>query len=887
MARGPGGASRLVLALFTAAPPDRCFSKESRRLRTPPELPRGDPVRIARPVLRQGRAAVSPRNPGRRTELHKKMSKTPTMKRLTLLAAILALLCLMPLSAWPEEGVPAPPAVPAAQDPLVPDRLPPLILPPLSGEQAEPGEPGGAPPSEPVEDPTAAPVEEPIAQPPAPLPMPKGPAVVRNNLPVGRRYHFALDYDGKLVGYSHFSVDRQLTLGGQSSFLLSSATRIKIGVGGVQDLKFSSQLEVDKKTLAPSSFQCVQKSAEGALQVNCVYSPTMVAQRNHVGQFEQTHFHNFEGPAPHLIFNNLWGELDTFAEHYWLLVRAASTGGVLPAYDPILRGGGQVVVYAPTTESWDWNGRKVATRVYPVTDLKGTLLARVRVLDSNMEPLEIREIGRGLVFRRSDPSIVGRIDKVPGLDLWAAKTGHSNIFFPDPEKLTTLEADVELNLRGGQFADHQISGYRQYFTGQMAEGFMKGRVVVRSVPLEVSRRTPFPLRGEIPTELQAYLQPGPGVESDFVPLTTKAAELTWKAENAFQAARRLNSFVAGEIETGLSLPSARFCLESGVGNAESRALLLVAMARASGLPARRIGGLVFQNGDFVPHHWAEIWLGTQEAWTPFDPTTNEAGQIGASHIALWESGDIQSTAIQVKNYAPRAPRKVAYFNTELAWPVGEQRVYAILRDGERVGTEVARVGDMQFLDNQEVYSFEAQATLQDGEKTLEMKSELLVDPAGLPVRFHMVSGDPAVPVETELRFKADTLHQSVKGGTRPLERDVPFARGTYLTDQRFLTQWALVVGQVPQPKPGDTVAPEKKQTLHVFVPEDLRSRELVLEARDAENLTLADGSEILARKYETEKGMLFFLNDQNQVVKIAIPSQKLEVLLEKTEFRID
>jgi hypothetical protein len=144
-----------------------------------------------------------------------------------------------------------------------------------------------------------------------------------------------------------------------------------------------------------------------------------------------------------------------------------------------------------------------------------------------------------------------------------------------------------------------------------------------------------------------------------------------------------------------------------------------------------------------------------------------------------------------------------------------------------------------------------------------------------------------VQVETELRFKADTLHQSVKGGTRPLERDVPFARGTYLTDQRFLTQWALVVGQVPQPKPGDTVAPEKKQTLHVFVPEDLRSRELVLEARDAENLTLADGSEILARKYETEKGMLFFLNDQNQVVKIAIPSQKLEVLLEKTEFRID
>ncbi len=806
------------------------------------------------------------------------------MKRLPLLAAILALLCLLPLTAWPEEGRPASPATPAAKDPLVPDHLPPLILPPLPGDSSEPGDPS---PSDPVEDPTAAPVEEPIAQPPPPLPMPQGPAVVRNNLPVGRKYHFALDYDGKLVGYSHFSVDRLLTLGGQSSFMLSSATRIKIGVGGVQDLKFASQLEVDKSTLAPSSFQCIQKSSEGALEVNCVYSPTMVAQRNHVGQFEQTHFHNYEGPTPHLVFNNLWGELDTFAEHYWLLVRAASTGGVLPAYDPILRGAGQVVVYAPKKENWDWDGRKVATRVYPVTDLKGTLLARVRVLDSNMEPLEIREVGRGLVFRRADPSIVQRVDKVAGLDLWPSKIARSNIFFPEPEKLNTLEADLELNLRGGQFADHQISGYRQYFTGQMTEGSMKGRVVVRSVPLEISRRTPFPLRGETPEEIRPYLLPGPGVESDYVPLSTKAAELTWKAENAFQAARRLNSFVAAEIENGISLPSARFCLESGIGNAESRALLLVALARASGLPARRIGGLVFQAGDFVPHHWAEIWLGTQEGWTPFDPTTNEAGQIGASHIALGESGDIQSTIIQVKNYAPRAPRKVAYFNTELTWPVGEQRVYAILRNGERIGTETAWVRDMQFLDNQEVYSFQAQATLQDGEKTLEMESELLVDPAGLPVRFHTVSADPSGPIETELRFKADTLHQSVKGGKSPLEREVPFARGTYLTDQRFLSQWALVVGQLPQSKPGDTVAPEKKQTLHVFVPEDLRSRELVLEARDPETLTLADGSEVLARKYETEKGMIFFLNDQNQVVKIAIPGQKLEVLLEKTEFRMN
>ncbi len=812
------------------------------------------------------------------------------MKRLSLVAAILAILCLLPISAWPQEQAPAPPSTPADQptkDPLVPESLPPLVLPPLPGEteSGQPTEPGQ---TQPTEDSTPeTPAEAPVAQPPTPLPIPAGPAVVKNNLPIGARYFFSLEYNDKLIGYSSFSVDRLLELGGQASFMLTSATRIKIGVGAVQDLKFESQLEIDRKTLAPASFQCVQKSAEGALRVNCVYSPTMVAQRNRVGNLEQTHFHNYQGQTPYLVFNNLWGDLDTFAEHYWLLVRAASKGGVIPAYDPILRGSGQVVVYAPVAETWDWNGRKVATRVYPVTDLKGTLLARVRVLDSNMEPLEIREVGRGLVFRRSGADIARRADKAKGVDLWPNKVAASNVFFPEPEKLTSLEADVELSLRGGQFADHKVAGYRQYFSGQIREGSMKGHVVVRSVPLEISRRSAFPLKETIPEDVKPYLAPGPGVESDFVPLASKAMELTWKSESAFQAARRLNGFVAGDFESGVSLPSARHALESRVANPESRALLLVALARAAGLPARRIGGLAFQAGDFLPHHWAEVWLGAEEGWTPFDPTTNEAGHVGASHIALWESGDIQSTAIKVTNYAPRVPRKVAFFNTELTWPVGEERVYAILRDGQKIGTEVARVGDMQFVDDQEVYHFQASATLQDGQQTLQMNSDLLVDTKGLPVRFHMLSGDPKTPVETTLHFKGDTLHQEVKGGSRPIQRDVPFARGTYLTDQRFLSQWALVVGQIPQARAGEAVPPESKQTLHVFVPEDLRSRELVLEARGVEPLVLADGTEIQARKFESEKGMLFFLNDRSQVVKIAIPAQKLEVVLEKAEFRLD
>lgn len=802
------------------------------------------------------------------------------MKRLPLFLVILALLCLLPATAWTQEPAPK-------QDPLVPGALPPLVLPPMPGDvdegdedmPAEPGDtvPGEAVPAEPTE-----PAEGPIAKPPAPLPMPTGPAVVKSDLPVGVPYFFALEYDGKLVGYSRFVVERLMALGGRSSYMLNSDTRVKIGVGSVQDLKFTSRLEVDKKTLSPNSFDCTQKSEEGALKVTCFYSPSMVAQRNSVGKMEQTHFHHYDGEVPRLVFNNLWGHLDTFAEHYWLLVRSAAKGGVVKAYDPILRGGGDVIVYAPIQESWEWEGKKVPTLVYPITDLKGTLLARVRVLSKNMELLEIREVGTGLVFRRTTPDVAKKVDKVAGMDLWPRKVRASNVFFPDPEKLTTLEVEIDLQLRGGQFADHQIPGYRQYFQGDLGEGYMKGTVTVRSVPLEVSRKTPFPLKGEMPDDIKVYLKPGPGVESDFTPLATKGMELTWKSENAFQAARRLNNFVASQVENGVSLPSARYALESGVGNPESKALLLVALARAAGLPARRVGGLLFKDGDFLPHHWVEIWLGAKEGWTPFDPTTAEAGHVGASHIALWESGDIQSMTIAVKNYSPRAAKKVAFFNTELTWPVGEERTYAIMRDGEKVGTEMARIKELEFLDEQEVYRFEAESTLTDPAGDVKMTSSLLVEPSGLPVRFHLTQNGAGAPVETDLSFKGDVVNHESNGK----KREVPYARGTYLTDQRFLSQWALVVGQTPMPKPGEDLKVGEKFTMHVFVPEDLRSREMVLEVKEREALTLADGTEIQARRLETEKGMIFYLNDKNQVVKIAIPNQKLEVVLEKTEFRM-
>ncbi|MBT9583709.1 hypothetical protein IV102_10175 [bacterium] len=697
---------------------------------------------------------------------------------------------------------------------------------------------------------------------------------------------FRIEYDGRLVGYSRFEVTGRMTLVGESSWIIKSQSRLKLGVGSKDDSTFESKLMVDTKTLAPTYFQAQQVAGGGKFDVLCLYSKTMVAQTNTAGKNNtQQHFHSYEGEIPKLLFNNLWGHLDTFPEHYWLIVRSAIKGGTIKAYDPILRGGGQLVVYAPKAEKWKLDKRELSTLVYPISDMEGTMLARVRVEAKTLELLEVDEVGSGILIKRAPPSVLAELDKIKPLDLLPRRIASSNVLFPEPEKLTNLEAEIDLSLRGGNLVDHQIAGYRQYFSGDISEGHMKGRVVVRSVPSDASHKTKYPFRKEDvpPPEVAAYLAPGPGVESDWDPLHNKAVELAWKSDSTFAAARKLMNFCT-QVEEGVSLPSARYALEAAVGNPESKALLLVALARAAGLPARPVGGLLYRDGTFVPHHWAEIWLGVQEGWSAFDPTTLEAGRIGAAHIALWNSGDVQSINVKVLNYAPRAPRRVAFFNRELAWGVGEERTYDILRKGKKIGEEVAAVREIMVSGDEDIYRFESTTKITDG-AGLDSTAELMVNPNGLPVKSSM-KGVKGKLTNQNFSFKKDTAQLETEASEgKVTSREIPFSHGTYFTDSRFLTQWALVLGQAldsaadKQPKVGDKI------TFHTFVPDSMKSQEIVLEVREPETLKVSDEVQIEVTRLEAETGMAFLLNGKQQVVKIEVPEQNLELQLRDTKFK--
>ncbi len=71
-------------------------------------------------------------------------------------------------------------------------------------------------------------------------------------------------------------------------------------------------------------------------------------------------------------------------------------------------------------------------------------------------------------------------------------------------------------------------------------------------------------------------------------------------------------------------------LESRRGDADEHLVVFLALARAAGLSARPVAGLVHIDGRFYYHAWPEVSLG---GWVPVDPTLGQF-PADAGHIRL-------------------------------------------------------------------------------------------------------------------------------------------------------------------------------------------------------------------------------------------------------------
>ena len=141
------------------------------------------------------------------------------------------------------------------------------------------------------------------------------------------------------------------------------------------------------------------------------------------------------------------------------------------------------------------------------------------------------------------------------------------------------------------------------------------------------------------TAVAHWLSPEPLIQSHDPRIAAQARQIIGRERSPATAAELLTHWVARTVErtapaVGGSAsnppPSAVRVLQRQRGDCNEAATLFVALARSTGLPARTVSGLLYLDGRFYYHAWAEVYL---SKWIPVDPTFDQM-PADAAHVPL-------------------------------------------------------------------------------------------------------------------------------------------------------------------------------------------------------------------------------------------------------------
>jgi hypothetical protein len=133
------------------------------------------------------------------------------------------------------------------------------------------------------------------------------------------------------------------------------------------------------------------------------------------------------------------------------------------------------------------------------------------------------------------------------------------------------------------------------------------------------------------------LQPNNFIQSDDPAIVTKAREVAGDEQDPWRAAVALERATREVItRSGYSqaFASAAEVIESREGDCTEHAVLLAALCRARGIPARVAIGLVYVDQAFCYHMWTEVHVDGR--WIGLDATRPQGG-IGAAHLKMAHS----------------------------------------------------------------------------------------------------------------------------------------------------------------------------------------------------------------------------------------------------------
>jgi hypothetical protein len=184
---------------------------------------------------------------------------------------------------------------------------------------------------------------------------------------------------------------------------------------------------------------------------------------------------------------------------------------------------------------------------------------------------------------------------------------------PVATKLTDpqIQRALRLKLGGVNFANFRLNGGRQKLIQDQLE--------IRREDLNELSLAKIPVRD---ARLASYLQPTPFVQADHPKIQALAAQILNGERDGYRAAIKIKDWVYKEIakQPTVSIPNALEVLQTRSGDCNEHTVLFNALARAAGIPAKTVVGVVYLRGAFYYHAWSEVWLGD---WVSLDSVLNQ------------------------------------------------------------------------------------------------------------------------------------------------------------------------------------------------------------------------------------------------------------------------
>ncbi len=283
-------------------------------------------------------------------------------------------------------------------------------------------------------------------------------------------------------------------------------------------------------------------------------------------------------------------------------------------FDPATMSQQPVALHAEGKETVISMGKPVETTRLSLT-YKG--VTQTAWIDDNGDI--IREKGLlGLTLEKTTRSLA-TADMPAGLteDITRLVSVSGNGIIADPRNVRYLKIQVS----GIAFDRLDICGGRQSLHGDILT------IIREEIPETETLRPAFPL-----DDAKAFLEPEPFIQSDDQRIIETAASVVSPDANPVDNARALVEWVFGNIEKRpvLSVPDAVAVLINRVGDCNEHAVLLAALTRAAGIPAKIEAGLVYLDGRFYYHAWNLLYVGE---WITADAVLGQM-PADATHIRL-------------------------------------------------------------------------------------------------------------------------------------------------------------------------------------------------------------------------------------------------------------